>query len=136
MRTGANTPEPASIGSGVILIAEDEEMVRQLMVASVEGLGYRTLAAVDGEEAVRLFRENCGRITGVLLDLKMPRKGGYAAFVEIREIDPAMPVLICSGYGDNEEAQSLIALGAKGLLPKPFRLSELAVHLAALSARG
>jgi DNA-binding NtrC family response regulator len=40
-------------------------------------------------------------------------------------IDPAVPVLLCSGYGENEEAQSLISLGAIGLLPKPYRIGEL-----------
>lgn len=121
-------------GTGVILIAEDEPMVRRLLVAAIEGLGYRVLAAEDGEDAVAAFAMHRGEITGVILDLKMPRKGGREAFIEMHEIDPTVPVLICSGYGDNEEAQSTITLGAKGLLAKPFRLADLSAHLAALGA--
>ncbi|MBP8273853.1 MAG: response regulator, partial [Acidobacteria bacterium] len=62
----------------------------------------------------------------------MPRKGGRDAFLEMRAIDPSVSVLICSGYGDNEEAQSMISLGAQGLLGKPFRMSDLAAHLSRL----
>ncbi len=125
---------PVASGTGVILVAEDEPMVRALLVATIQGLGYRALAAADGEEAVTLFRSRHLDITGVLLDLKMPRRDGASAFREIRAIDPAIPVLICSGYGDNEEAQSLITLGAIGLLAKPFSLAELSAHLGKLSA--
>ena len=145
--TGTLVPEPTAppapprttpvvaAGRGLILVAEDEDMVRQLLVTAVEGLGYRTIAAVDGEDAVRVFAAHRETITGVLLDLKMPRKGGAAAFAEIRSLAPTMPVLICSGYGDNEEAQRLITLGAKGLLSKPFTLADLATHLAKLASR-
>ena len=80
------------------------------------------MTAADGVDGVRVFLEHHGELAGVILDLKMPRKGGRETFLEIREIDPDVPVLICSGFGDNEEAQGLITLGAKGLLPKPFRL--------------
>lgn len=130
-----NAPALLSSGSGLILIAEDEDMVQQLLVAAVEGLGYRTLVAADGEDAVRVFKDRRHEITGVLLDLKMPRKGGHEAFLEMREIDPSVAVLICSGYGDNEEAQSMISLGARGLLAKPFRMSDLSMHLAKFGVR-
>jgi DNA-binding response OmpR family regulator len=53
----------------------------------------------------------------------------------MRGIDPSVPVLICSGYGDNEEAQTLISLGASGLLAKPFKIAELGAQLKALGAR-
>ena len=136
LMTPEQTEAPRAVagGTGVILVADDEDVVRRLLVAAIEKLGYRALAAVDGEDAVRVFRDHRHEITGVLLDLKMPRKDGAAAFREIREIDPAAAVVICSGYGDNEEAQNLITLGAKGLLAKPFSLSELAVHLSKLTS--
>jgi two-component system, cell cycle sensor histidine kinase and response regulator CckA len=129
-------PQPQaaiSAGSGVILIAEDEDMIRQLLVHAIEGLGYRALGAVDGEDAVRVFTAHAHELTGVLLDLKMPRKSGSAAFMEMHAIAPQVPVLICSGYGDNAEAQQLITLGAKGLLAKPFTMSDLSLHLAKLA---
>ena len=138
---GALTPEPVptpamvSSGSGLILIAEDEPMVREMLTAAVEGLGYGVLVAEDGEVAVRVFAEHHADVIGVVLDLKMPRKSGREAFIEMRAIDPNVPVLVCSGYGDNEEAQSLISLGAKGLLTKPFRIADLSRHLATMGSR-
>lgn len=129
-------PPSVSTGTGVILIAEDEDLVRRLLVAATESCGYRALAAIDGEDAVRVFAAHQQEITGVVLDLKMPRKSGTAAFHEIRALAPQIPVLICSGYGDNEEAQKLITLGARGLLAKPFGIAELAAHLSRMSAPG
>ena len=120
---------------GLVLVVEDEDAVRELLESAIESLGYRTLSAVDGEDGVRVFRAHRDEITGVILDLKMPRKSGAAAFQELLEIDPQLPVLICSGYGDNEEAQRLITLGARGLLPKPFTLSDLSTRLATLTRR-
>ena len=65
--------------------------------------------------------------------MKMPRKNGTAAFREMLAIDPTVPVIICSGYGDNEEAQNLITLGARALVSKPFRIADLAKHLQGVS---
>jgi CheY-like chemotaxis protein len=96
-------------------------------------LGYRTLVAGDGAEGVRLFRQHHGELSGVLLDLKMPKMGGPAAFEEMRAIAADVPVLLCSGYGENEEAQRLISRGAAGLLSKPYRIGDLAEHVARFS---
>jgi DNA-binding NarL/FixJ family response regulator len=83
---------------------------------------------------VAIFRARHAELSGVLLDLKMPKKDGRETFIECRAIDPSVPVLICSGYGDNEEAQGLITLGAKGLLAKPYRVAVLAEMLAQVAA--
>ena len=88
------------------------------------------MTAVDGVQGVEIFRQRHHELIGVVLDLKMPRKGGREAFLELRVIDPTVPVLLCSGYGENEQAQGLISLGATGLLSKPYRIGELAEHLA------
>ena len=125
-------PRPAPAGSGLILVVEDEAMVRDVLESAVTGLGYKVVSAVDGEDAMRVYQEHRHRITGVVLDLKMPKKGGVEVFREIRALDLQMAVLICSGYGDNEEAQGLISQGARGLLAKPFHMSELAARLADL----
>ena len=121
---------PASAGTGLILVVEDEEMLRRLAVTMLGRLGYRTLVAADGLEGVELFRQHHTELAGVLLDLKMPRLGGPAAFTQMRDIAADVPVLLCSGYGENEEAQRLISKGAAGLLSKPYRVSDLAEHVA------
>ncbi|MGC4081043.1 MAG: ATP-binding protein [Vicinamibacterales bacterium] len=129
-RQPASAPEkgPAR-GEGLVLVVEDEPLLRRFASAALARLGYDSITAQDGEEAITLFRAQHQQLAGVLLDLKMPRKSGREAFLAFQEIDPGVPVLICSGYGDNEEAQGLISLGARGLLPKPYRVADLAERL-------
>jgi len=112
-------PAPAR-GSGCILVVGDED------AAPAGDGGAGAITASDGVEAIKLFATRHHELSGVLLDLKMPRKAGRETFVEMRAIDSAVPVLLCSGYGENEEAQSLISMGAIGLLSKPYRIGELA----------
>ena len=81
-----------------------------------------------------MYREHHTELSGVLIDLKMPKKDGRETFIECRAIESTVPVLICSGYGDNEEAQGLISLGAKGLLAKPYRVSVLSEMLRQVAA--
>ena len=121
-------------GSGLVLVVEDEAVLRQLATTALAHLGYRALTACDGVEGVDLFRTHHRELAGVLLDLKMPRMAGREAFMEMHAIDANVPVLLCSGFGENEEAQGLISLGARGLLSKPYRIGELAEHLARFGA--
>ncbi|MFN7914807.1 MAG: PAS domain S-box protein [Vicinamibacterales bacterium] len=133
---GRQAPVPAAgRGRGLILVVEDEPLLRRLASAALEKLGYDSLTAADGEEGVAVFGARHRDLAGVMLDLKMPKKDGREAFLEFQAIDAAVPVLICSGYGDNEEAQGLISLGARGLLPKPYRVAELAEQLGRLRPR-
>ena len=119
-------------GQGLVLIVEDEDLLRELHSEMLEKIGYRSVTAADGAEAVELFRRHHADLTAVLLDLKMPSMGGREAFLAMRAINDRVPVLICSGFGDNEEAQGLITLGARGLLAKPFRLADLAERIEAM----
>jgi PAS domain S-box-containing protein len=120
---------PSPKGHGMVLLAEDEPLLRELGGSVLESLGYQVLLAEDGEEALRSFREHHGDLCAVLLDLKMPRMSGREAFIEMRRINPAIPVIVCTGYGDNEEVQALLTLGASGMLAKPYRIAELAAKL-------
>jgi signal transduction histidine kinase len=130
----ATSPGATSAGAGLVLVVEDEELLRRLATTALTRLGYRSITAEDGVQAVEIFRQRHRELVGVVLDLKMPRKGGREAFLEMRAIDPSVPVLLCSGYGENEEAQGLISLGARGLLSKPYRIGELSEHLARFGA--
>jgi signal transduction histidine kinase/ActR/RegA family two-component response regulator len=122
----------ASTGTGLVLVVDDEPMVRNFAIAAVTRLGYRAIPACDGDEAVRLFLAHHRELKAVILDMKMPRKDGTAAFREMLAIDATVPVIICSGYGDNEEAQNLITLGARALVSKPFRIADISKHLQAI----
>jgi CheY-like chemotaxis protein len=59
----------------------------------------------------------------------MPRMAGRETFQELRRINPAVPVIVCTGYGENEEVQELLTQGAKTMLTKPYQLSALSEKL-------
>ena len=118
-----------SRGRGLVLVVEDEPVMMKFTQAALRELGYTSISAWDGEEGARVFRERHGEISAVILDLKMPKMGGRECFGELQRTDPQVSVLICTGYGENEEVQELISRGARGLLKKPFRVAELAEHL-------
>ena len=129
--------EPASTsskGQGLVLLAEDEPLLRELGASVLESLGYQAVTADDGEEALSAFRERHHQLCAVLLDLKMPRMAGKEAYIEMRKIDPGVPVIVCTGYGDNEEVQELLTLGARGMLAKPYRIADLAAKLEEVTA--
>jgi two-component system, cell cycle sensor histidine kinase and response regulator CckA len=120
---------PIQRGKGTILIVEDEPVMMKFTKAALRELGYTSLSAWDGEEGSRMFQEHHEEISAVMLDLKMPKMGGRECFKELQKTDPDVIVLICTGYGENEEVQELISQGARGLLKKPFRVADLAEHL-------
>jgi CheY-like chemotaxis protein len=95
--TAASSLLPEGNGE-TILIAEDETGVRKITASILEQFGYRVLAAADGIEALRLFREHPTPIDLVMLDVVMPGKDGKAVYEEIIRLRPGTRVLFSSGY--------------------------------------
>ncbi len=116
---------------GIVLVAEDEESVRNLTCSIVERLGYKVLSAIDGVEAVNLFREHKDTITCVLLDLSMPRMDGWEVLSAIRKIRPEIPVVLASGYAMAQIGKEGRAELPQVFLSKPYRKSELREALSA-----
>jgi DNA-binding NtrC family response regulator len=112
-------------GSETILLAEDDETVRDMALSLLESFGYKVITAVDGEDAVQKFRENRKRIRLLLFDVIMPKKNGLVAYDEIVEIKPGMKVIFASGY--SAEAVHQKALGNENILSisKPYLPSNL-----------
>jgi len=111
---------PTASGTETILVAEDEEMVRNLAARILSDAGYSVVTASNGEEAVRLFDENRDGISLVLLDAVMPKLGGREAYHRIKEINPETKVVFCTGY-DPETAQANAILEEElRLVEKPF----------------
>ena len=109
----------------LILVVDDEEMVRDLSVEALGHLGYAVITAKDGVEAVRVFQEHGQRIACVLLDLMMPNMDGVTAFTELRKIAPDVPVVLCSGYSSREAEQRFTADRPGSFLQKPFSIEAL-----------
>ena len=116
----------ASGGNETILLAEDEESVRNMMVQTLKSYGYRVLVACNGEEAVDIFRRHGGEIAMTVLDVVMPKKGGKQAYDEMTKSAADLKVLFLSGYSHNAIHESFVLLPGLPFLQKPFGPEALA----------
>jgi PAS domain S-box-containing protein len=121
----AGEPSSSRRLRGEALVVDDEEVVRDLAVLAMEAMGLRVHVAQDGLEAVERARELGHRLHLVLLDLTMPRMGGDEALRHLRDLAPALPVVLMSGYGERETLRGLSDLRPDAFLQKPFRVPEL-----------
>jgi two-component system cell cycle sensor histidine kinase/response regulator CckA len=121
----AVSPESPSLFSGTALIVDDEDTVRELCEAYIGRLGLKTLAAADGKQALELFRKHAGEIVCVVLDLNMPEMDGVSAFRELRQLQPDIQVILCSGYNEQEATQHFYGEGLAAFIQKPYRLQDL-----------
>jgi len=112
-------------GTGKVLVVDDEEMVRRIARLALERAGYTVLLAGDGEQAVEIFRREAGEVRLVALDMTMPGMSGEEALRQLREIRREVPVIISSGYSE-EEAFQRFGNSIDGFLHKPYGIPELA----------
>lgn len=104
----------------LLLVVDDEEVVRRAVCRFLERSGFEVACAADGESAVRVFVERRPRL--VLLDVSMPGLGGRGAFEALRATDPSAKVVLLSGH-DPDDVVGFE--GAAGFLRKPFRIDAL-----------
>ncbi|MCE5247329.1 PAS domain S-box protein, partial [bacterium] len=129
----ATPPKSAgdALGLGLVLVVDDEPYVRDAAAAMVRSLGGRPLLAEGGAAAVELFHAEAAAIDVVLLDLIMPGMDGERCFRELRAIDPAARIVLCSGHDVDGRAQRVLDAGAAALLRKPYTIADLAAAFAA-----
>ncbi len=113
-------------GAGTILLVDDEESVRTMGKRMLKRLGFTVLTAVDGREALEIYRAQRGEIELVLLDLTMPCMDGEEALDELHRFDPEARVVMSSGYTESEIAARFAGKRLSGFLQKPYALYELA----------
>jgi len=115
---------PVEARARTILLAEDEEIVRDLTTQILKNAGYDVLAAGDGAEALVLYEEHRDDIDGVVTDIVMPGLGGRGLARQIREHDAELPIVFISGH--HEETPETLQLGTgAALLQKPFSVDAL-----------
>jgi len=124
-RETAGEKESAQGGSETILLAEDEEIVRNSTAEMLRRNGYRVLVACDGQEAINLFEEHGDEIALFLLDVIMPRKGGRAVFDRIKAAKPSARVLFSSGYSHRVLETSSLPEQGYELVQKPYNPDDL-----------
>ncbi len=114
----------AVMGEGLILLVDDEEMLRSMGSKLLENLGYSVVVCANGQEAVDYYEKNWSKVSLVILDMVMPVLGGKDTFLIMKEINPSVKVILASGYSIEGEAQALLKNGVRGFLQKPFRKTE------------
>jgi PAS domain S-box-containing protein len=118
-----------------VLVIEDEAAVRSFLKLLLERLGYRVLLAVDGEEGVSVFARQREDIWAVLLDLMMPRRNGRQTLGDLRKLKPGLPVILMSGYSEEEIQTHLGGQPVTGFLQKPFAPATVQAVLAKIGSQ-
>lgn len=116
-------------GEGVILVVDDEEVMRQTAKSILMECGYTVLLAENGMEAVEVFRDHKDEIKAVLLDMVMPKMSGRQTYIEMATINENVKVLLVSGFKQDHRVESILRLGVKGFIQKPYTLKILANRL-------
>ncbi len=114
------------VGTGLVLVVDDEAIMRKTAGNILSKLGYQVIFAEDGEQAVEIFKQHNKDIRATLLDMAMPKMSGKEAYVEMKKIDPSLKVLLVSGFKNDERIQSVLELGINGFVQKPYTMSVLA----------
>lgn len=116
-------------GSGLILVVDDEEIMRNLAKSILSECGYDIITAENGEEAVAMYRMHHKNIALVLLDMGMPKKNGKDAFLEMKKINSDIKAIISSGLSSNENIEPLLSIGFKAFIKKPYSISTLSIKI-------
>ncbi len=106
-----------------ILLVEDEETARKMIEEYLKGKGYEVFSSETGKEAIRIFTEE--EVELVILDWKLPDMEGDEVFKRIRELNPIVPVIFITAYGEIEKAVKVLKMGAYYYLTKPIELENL-----------
>ena len=126
----------------MILVVDDEPMIRRVLELQLKHFGYRVALAAGGPEGLALFRALGEQVALVLLDVHMPGMSGPTTLAALRQIDPGVPCWFMSGFpagilqgpspnGGGEGSAHPVDVGASEVLDKPFRMERLEALLRA-----
>jgi len=116
-------------GQGAVLVVDDTQLVRTSLRGLIEHLGFEVLEASNGLEAIDVFRRHQQQISWVLMDLTMPGMDGHATFLQLRDIDPNIIVILSSGWAKTNVAARVASCPPAAFLAKPFSPEELETTL-------
>ncbi|HEX9615653.1 MAG TPA: response regulator [Bacteroidota bacterium] len=106
-----------------ILVVDDEEALRTVLSAELEGEGYQVSTAADGEEALKIIGTQQFHL--ILLDIKMPNVDGFEVLKHVKQHQPATKVIMLTGFADLKNAIESKKLGAEDFVSKPYDLVDL-----------
>jgi PAS domain S-box-containing protein len=109
----------------LILVVDDEAMVREITSSILEKNGYRVLTANDGKEAIKVYKQNREKIKAILMDMMMPVMDGQACIRALRKINPDIKIIAVSGLSEKEKLAKVAVTHVKAFLPKPYVAKKL-----------
>lgn len=112
-------------GEGLVLVIDDEPIMRKIAIKILEKAGYSVIYAEDGEEGLALFKKHHRDLKLVLLDMQMPKKSGKETYIEMRGVNPDVKVLLASGFQKDERVEAILRLGVDGFIEKPYTFGQL-----------
>ena len=121
----ASSPTAPWQGSGTVLLVEDEDKIRRIAKVLLKKLGFVVLEAANGKEALELYRKNSSEVTLVITDLGMPVMDGYELFYELKNLNPKLPIIVSSGFGDADVCSRIGRDNVAGLISKPYNPVQL-----------
>jgi PAS domain S-box-containing protein len=110
--------------SELILLVDDEDILRESTGAILERLGYKVITATNGREGLDRFREHAFKL--VILDMIMPEMNGRDCFAELKKLQPDVRVILSTGYSMKEDIAAMKANGLSHILKKPYKKDDLA----------
>lgn len=114
---------------GLILLVDDEEMVRLVCRELLYSLGFKVLTAVNGLDALNVFNKHIDQIDFVILDMIMPVMNGKEAFYRMKELRNDVKIVIASGFFNENDINELKQKGLFNVIEKPFKLEDLSLIL-------
>ena len=113
----------------LVMIVDDEDLVTMLAQRVLTDEGYRIVTAKDGFQAIEIYRKLKDQIALIILDFTMPIMDGSDVFAELLLINPKAPVVLSSGFAEQERLRSMLASGLRGFIPKPYTQQKLLTQI-------
>ena len=132
----AVAPLTGSRGKETIMVVDDEPALRELMRLSLKERGYTVIEAVDGLEALELYKKHGSTIDMVLIDLIMPNLGGRETYLKLKEMNPGIRAIFATGYGTDDQTKELLSTGVMGIIKKPYEMSSVEDEIRSFLDRG
>lgn len=114
-----------TVEGGTILVIDDEDTIRRMLSKTLTYVGFDVLEAESGRKGIDLYKKEQAVISAVILDVILPEMDGVEIYKALKEINPAVRILISSGFASNKQTIALKEMGVEGFLKKPYRQSEL-----------